>query len=191
MVLSHGHIKMDPTKLNGIKNWPTPTKVKDICSFLGFTNFYRRFIGDYSNIAQPLIDLTKKDQPWKWDNPCENTFSRLKNIFMKKPVIQLPGISKPFAIATDASKYASGGIFLQTDSNGEWHPCSYLSQLFCPAEWNYDIYNQALLAIICGLKTWCHYLRGSSFPIQIFTDHKNLLYFKQPQKLKEDKWDGW
>ena len=102
---------------------------------------------------------------------------------MKKPILQLPDTSKPFAIATDASKYASGGVLLQTDSNGEWHPCSYLSQSFCPAERNYDIYNRELLAIICGLKAWRHYLRGSEFPVKIFTNHKNILYFKKPQNL--------
>ena len=73
MILSPGHIEMDPTKLDGIRNWPTLAKVKDIHSFLGFTNFYRKFIGDYSNIAHPLLDLTKKDTSWNWNNSCQNT----------------------------------------------------------------------------------------------------------------------
>ena len=68
MILSPGHIEMDPTKLDGIRNWPTPTKVKDVRSFLGFANFYRKFIGDYSNIACPLLNLTKKDTLWNWSN---------------------------------------------------------------------------------------------------------------------------
>ena len=127
-------IKMDPTKLDVIKNWPTPNKVKYICSFLGFTNFYRKFIGDYSNITCPLLDLTKKDNPWNWNNFCQNAFNRLKNTFLTKPILHLPDTSKPFAIVTDASKYASGGVLLQADSNGEWHPCSYLSQSFGAAE---------------------------------------------------------
>ena len=134
MILSPGHIEMDPTKLDGIRSWPTPTKVKDVCSFLGFANFYRKFIGDYSNITRPLLDLTKKDTLWNWTNSCQNAFNRLKNCFLTKPVLHLPDTSKPFAIATDASKYASGGVLLQADSNGEWHPCSYLSQSFGAAE---------------------------------------------------------
>ena len=134
MILSPGHIEMDPTKLDGIRNWPTPTKVKDVRSFLGFANFYRKFIGDYSNIARPLLDLTKKDTPWNWNNSCQNAFNRLKNCFLTKPILHLPDTSKPFAITTDASKYASGGVLLQADSNGEWHPCSYLSQSFGAAE---------------------------------------------------------
>ena len=183
MILSLGHIEMDPTKLNGIKSWPTPTKVEDVHSFLGFANFYRKFIGDYSNIARPLLDLTKKDTPWNWNNPCQNAFNRLKNCFLTKPVLHLPDTSKPFAIATDASKYASGGILLQADSDREWHPCPYLSQLFGAAEQNFDIYDRELLAIIRGLKTWRHYLQGSSSPVQVFTSHKNLMFFKQAQKL--------
>jgi hypothetical protein len=95
----------------------------------------------------------------------------------------MPDLSAPFAIATDASKYTSGTILLQTDSNGDWHPCSYLSQSFGPAERNYDIYDRELLAVIRALKSWHHYLHGSPFPIQAFTDHKNLTYFRQPQAL--------
>ena len=174
---------MRPRHINGIRNWPTPAKVKDVRSSLGFANFYRKFIGDYSNIARPLLDLTKKDTLWNWRNSCQNAFNRLKNCFLTKPVLHLPDTSKPFAIATDASKYVSGGVLLQADSNGEWHPCSYLSQSFGAAERNYDIYDRELLAIICGLKVWRHYLQGSSSPVQVFTDHKNLTFFKQAQKL--------
>ena len=72
----------------------------------------------------------------------------MKQLFLSKPVLQLPDFTKPFAIATNILKYASGAILLQTDSNSEWHPCSYLSQLFIPVEQNYDIYNQELLTII-------------------------------------------
>ena len=92
MILSPGQIEMDPTKLNGIRNWPTPTSVKDIRSFLGFTNFYRKFIGDYSNIAHPILDLTKKDTPWNWNNSCQNAFNRLKNCFLTKPVLHLQNL---------------------------------------------------------------------------------------------------
>ena len=190
LILWPGEITMDPTKLSGIAEWPIPTKVKDIQSFLGFTNYYRWFIGDYSNIARPLIDLIKKNQEWKWSPSCQKAFDQLKEEFLKQPVLSLPDLNKPFTIATDASKDASGGILLQADSNGEWHPCSYLSQLFSPTEWNYDIYDRELLAVIRGLKTWKHYLRGSPFLVKVFTDHKNLLYFKEPQKLnrRQARW---
>ena len=124
-----------------IAEWPIPNKVKDVRSFLGFTNYYRRFIGDYSNITCPLIDLTKKNKEWKWSPSCQKAFDQLREEFSKQPILSLPNLNKPFAIATDTSKDASGGILLQADSNGEWHPCSYLSQSFSPTERNYNIYD--------------------------------------------------
>ena len=127
MIVKSGQLAMDPVKLDSITSWPTPEKVKDIRSFLGFANFYRHFIPDYSNVAQPLIDLTKKNLPWNWSPACQASFDTLKSLFLSKPVLHLPDLAAPFAVATDASKYASGAILLQTDSNGEWHPCSYLS----------------------------------------------------------------
>ena len=190
LILRPGEIAMDPIMLSRITNWPTPTKVKDVRSFLGFANYYRRFIGNYSNIAWPLIDLTKKNKEWRWTPSCQKAFDKPKEEFSKQPVLLLPDLNKPFTIATDALRDTSGGILLQADSNGEWHPCSYLSQSFSPAEQNYDIYNWELLAVIRGLKTWRYYLRGSPFPVKVFTNHKNLLYFKEPWKLnrRQARW---
>ena len=141
MIVKPSQLAMNPVKLDSIASWPTPTKVKDVRSFLGFANFYRRFIPDYSNIACPLIDLTKKNLTWNWTPSCQSSFDSLKHLFLSKPVLHLPNLSAPFAVATNASKYTSGAILLQTDSNGDWHPCSYLSQSFSPAERNYDIYD--------------------------------------------------
>ena len=185
MVVRPNQLAMDLVKFDGIAKWPTPTKVKDIRSFLGFANFYRRFIPNYSNIAWPLIDLTKKNLPWTWTSIQEAAFSSLKNLFLSWPILHLPNPATPFAIATDASKHASGAILLQTDENRDWHPCSYLSQSFFPVERNYNIYDQELLAVICALKTWWHYLHGSPFPVQVFTDHKNLTFFRSPQSLNQ------
>ena len=89
------YLEMNGTKLNGTRCWPTPTAVKDVCSFPGFTNFYRKFIGDCSNIAHPLIDLTKKNEPWVWNNSIQNAFNQLKNCFLTKLVFHLPDTSKP------------------------------------------------------------------------------------------------
>ena len=190
MIVQPGQLAMDPVKLDGIAKWPPPMKVKDVRSFLGFANFYRRFIPDYSNVAQPLINLTKKNIPWHWDTLHDKAFSILKSLFLSQPTLQLPDPSRPFALAADASKFASGTILLQTDPNGDWHPCSYLSQSFSPAERNYDIYDRELLAIIHTLKTWRHYLHGSPFPVQVFTDHKNLTFFRSPQRLnrRQARW---
>ena len=124
MIVKPGQLAMDPVKLDGIANWPTPEKAKDVRSFLGFTNFYWRFIPDYSNAAQPLIVLTKKNLQWNWSPACQTSFDTLKFLFLSKPVLRLTDLTAPFAITTNASKHALGTILLQTDSNGEWHPCS-------------------------------------------------------------------
>ena len=134
MIMKPGQLTMDPVKLDGIAAWPTPVKVKDVRSFLGFANFYRWFIPDYSTVAHPLLDLMKKDNCWDWTPTCQQSFNGLKKLFLSRPILHLPDFVKPFAIATDASKYTSGTILLQTDTNSDWHPCSYLSQLFIPAE---------------------------------------------------------
>jgi hypothetical protein len=148
MIIKPGQLAMDPVKLDSIATWPTLAKVRDVRSFLSFANFYRRFIPGYSNVTRLLIDLTKKNLSWEWTPRCQTAFDTLKALFLSKPVLHMPDLSTPFAIATDASKYASGAILLQTDSNGDWHPYSYVSQSFGPAERNYDIYDRELLAVI-------------------------------------------
>ena len=121
---------------------------------------------------------------------CDLAFNELKSAFLKEPVLRLPDFKKPFAFASDASKHATGGVLLQANSNGAWHPCSYISQSFTPAERNYDIYDRELLGIIHCLRAWRHYLIGSETPVTVFTDHKNLLYFKEARKLsrRQARW---
>ena len=134
MIVKSGQLAMDTVKLGEIAAWPTPVKVKDVQSFLGFANFYHQFIPDYSTVACPLLDLTEKDNQWDWTSACQQSFDSLKKLFLSCSVLHLHDFTKPFSIATDTSKYASGAILLQTDSNGDWHHCLYLSQSFIPAE---------------------------------------------------------
>ena len=79
---------------------------------------------------------------------------------------------------------------MQRDSNGDLHPCAYLSQTFSPAECNYDIYDRELLTVIHALDHWRHYLQGTPHPVTLLTNHKNLMYFRQPQKLsrRQARW---
>ena len=78
MIIEEGRISMDPVKLEGIRDWPTPTMVKQIQSFLGFGNFDRKFISHYSNLAQPLNNLMKKDKKFEWTTKCQEAFDILK-----------------------------------------------------------------------------------------------------------------
>jgi len=106
------------------------------------------------------------------------------------PVLILPDPDKPFVLATDASKFASGAVLMQRDTNGDWHPCGFYSQSFSGAERAYEIYDKELLGIIRGLEHWKHLLSGNGFQNVILTDHNNLTYFRQPQRLnpRQARW---
>ena len=104
---------MDPTKVEGIKNWPRPTKVKDVHSFLGFCNFYRPLIPSFSKIEKPLNELTRKDVPFMWEEKHELTFNTLQDLVTSEPVLQQPQLDKPFEVELDASEFALGGVLLQ------------------------------------------------------------------------------
>jgi hypothetical protein len=129
MILEEGKVSMDPTKLIGIKQWPEPTTVKQVRSFLGFGNFYRRFIRSYSNVARPMNELLQKDKKFEWTEETQTAFDELKKRFTEEPVLIFPDTSKPFQIECDASKYASGAVLTQLDVNGDRHPCAFISNL--------------------------------------------------------------
>ena len=190
MIISENKIAMDPVKVKGILDWPEPTTVKDVRSFLGFGNFYRRFIDHFSEIARPLNALTKKDARWEWTTECQKAFDTLKQRFATAPVLQMPDVAKPFVVESDASQWATGAVLRQRDANGDLHPCAYLSEGFTEAERNYEIYDRELLGIIRALKAWRHYLEGSGHPVTILSDHKNLTYWRNPQRLnrRQARW---
>ena len=190
MVIEEGKISMDPGKLKGIREWPIPATVKQVRGFLGFGNFYRRFIWHFSELAKPLNDLLKKDQKFGWTDDCQQAFEELKKRFTEEPVLMMPDQSRPFQIETDASKYATGAVLTQLDSNGNRHPISFISKTLSPAERNYEIYDRELLAIIRALEEWRHYIQGSPHTTIVLSDHKNLTYYREAKKLnrRQARW---
>ena len=181
---------MDEKKLEAIKEWKPPTLVKGIWSFTGFMNFYRKFILDFSNIVTPLNLLTRKGEPWAWTRLQQEAFEWLKHIFSPAPVLQIPDVTHPFSIMTDASLLAVGAMLMQADENSDLHFCAYFSHTFSSAQQNYDIYDCELLAVILALEEWHQYLQGTTHPVTIITDHKNLSYVKDPEKLsrRQARW---
>ena len=176
-------LRMDPDKVKVIQDWPEPQKVKDIQSFLGFTNFYRRYIDNYLDIVIPLTWLTRKNVPWDFNNRCRLAFLTLKQAFLSAPVLAHWRPDCPIVVETDASNYALAVILSIQEPNGELHPITFLSRTFTPAELNYDVHDKELLAIFEAFKAWCHYLEGSTFPVDVITDHKNLEYFSTTKLL--------
>ena len=141
MIIEEGRISMDSGKLQGIKEWPVPTTIKQVRGFLGFGNFYQWFIRHFSKIAKPLNDLLKKDWKFEWMEACQNSFDKLKRWFTEEPVLAMPDHMRPFQIECDASKYASEAVLTQLDSNGDRHPCAFISKTFSPTERNYKVYD--------------------------------------------------
>ena len=162
---------MDLTKVEGIKSWPQPAKVKNICSFLGFCNFYRPFIPSFSKIANPLNELTRKDVPFVWEDKHEAAFNALRNLVTSEPVLWQPQLDKPFEVEVDASGFALAGVLLQRQDNGKKHPIGYSSATLNEAQRNYNIYKLELLAIAECLKHWRPYLAGSPHEIIVHTNH--------------------
>jgi hypothetical protein len=183
-------IMMDLLKLAGIRDWPVPETIKQTRSFLGFGNFYRRFISGFAHIARPLHDLTKKNKPWEWTAECQVAFELLKEKFSSAPILQMPDVSKPFTLETDASKWAVGACLMQKDDNGQLHPCGFLSHALTPTERNWQIYDRELYAIIYALEEWKYLLLGADHETVIHCDHKNLTYYRSPQKLsaRQARW---
>ncbi|KAF8751795.1 hypothetical protein RHS01_08401 [Rhizoctonia solani] len=155
------------------------TKVKEVQSFLGFANFLRRFVANFSHMARPLHNLVKKDTVWKWETKEQEAFQGLKDAITNAPVLCHADPSKPYFLETDASGAALGSILSQRQEDGRLHPLGFLSESFKGAEQNYNTHNKELLAIIRSFEYWRIFLEGTLHPITVFTDHCNLEYWKE------------
>ncbi|VDB94093.1 unnamed protein product [Peniophora sp. CBMAI 1063] len=190
LVISHNHLAMDLVKVAGVMDWPRLRNVKEVQSFIGFANFYRRFITDFLFIARPLFELTKKMVAWRWEEVEQEAFDKMKHAFTSSPVLLMPDPTKPYQVECDVSDFAIGAVLSQRGEDNDWHPVAYLSHALTALECNYDTHDKELLAIICALEDWHHYLEGSPHQVEIFTNHKNLEYFTTAQKLnrRQARW---
>jgi hypothetical protein len=136
-------------------------------------------VANFSQIACPLHNLVKKEVKWQWTDKEEAAFRRLQEAITNAPVIVHADPSKPYFLETDASGAAMGSVLSQRQEDGRLHPIGYLSESFKGAEQNYDTHDKELLAIIRSFKHWRIYLEGTTIPITVFTNHRNLEYWKE------------
>ncbi|KAG9447517.1 hypothetical protein H6P81_013645 [Aristolochia fimbriata] len=178
-----GPILMDKANVQAISKWTVPTKERELRSFLGLVNYYRRFIKGFSAMAAPLTDLLKKKQKWDWTNKCQSAFEALKQEIVKEPVLRLPDLTKPFKVHTDASNFAIGGVLEQ-----EGHPIAFERRKLNETEQRYIVQEREMTAIVHCLRTWRHYLLGSRFVVK--TDNVPSSYFLTQKKLspKQARW---
>jgi hypothetical protein len=186
MIISHNKVAMDPVKVQGVVDWPVPKSKQDVQSFLGFCNFYRRFIKDFSKIARPMHGLTG-DVPFVWNIEHQLAFESLQMAVTTAPVLVIPNRTNLFRLETDASQFAIGAVLSQ-QVDDQWKPVAFLSKLLSESQRNYQIYDRELMAIVLAFEAFRHYLIGHPLPVEVWTDHTNLQYFRKPQKL--NRWQA-
>jgi hypothetical protein len=160
---------VDPTKIQVIRDWPSPTTLIELRSFLGLANFYRRFVLGFSHITWPLIQVTKGGVKEKlfWFESQKKLFRELKHHLCSAPVLTLLDLQQPFEIKTDASDYAIGPVLTQ-----HGHPVEYHSETLSNTVRKYPTYDKEMYSIVQACRQWKHYILGKETVIH--TDHRPL-----------------
>ena len=174
---------MEKEKVDGVLSWPEPKNIKDIRKFLGFTNYYRKFIKDFAQVARPMNILMRKDVKWQWEKEQQQAFDELKEIFTTRPILAALDLDKEFRVETDALNYATGEVLSMKCSDELQRLVAFISKSLSNTEKNYKIHNKEMLAVVKCLEVWRHFLEETTIKFEIWTDHKNLEYFMKVQKL--------
>ncbi|TYJ95917.1 pol protein [Cucumis melo var. makuwa] len=182
-VVSKAGVFVDLAKIEAVTSWTRPSTISEVRSFLGLAGYYRRFVENFSHIATPLTQLTRKGAPFVWSKACEDSFRNLKQKLVTAPVLTVPDGSGSFVIYSDASKKGLGCVLMQ-----QGKVVAYASRQLKSHEQNYPTHDLELAAVVFALKIWRHYLYGEK--IQIFTDHKSLKYFFTQKELnmRQRRW---
>ena len=166
-MISERGMATDPNKISAISQWPTPTNVKELRSFLGLAGYYRKFVRHFGVISKPLTELLKKNVVFVWTSTHDKSFAALKSALCNSPVLALPDFSKQFSIETDASGYGVGAVLMQ-----EGHPLAFISKALGPRSQGLSTYEKEYLAILLAVQQWRAYLQHGEF--LILTDQKSL-----------------
>ncbi|CAC5360188.1 Transposon Tf2-12 polyprotein,Transposon Tf2-11 polyprotein,Transposon Tf2-1 polyprotein,Transposon Tf2-7 polyprotein [Mytilus coruscus] len=166
----------DTSKTKAVETFPIPNNQHDVRSFLGLCNYYRKFVKGYAKIASPLNRLLTKDTPFKWTTDCQNAFDTLKNALTSTPVLNFPNFNKPFIVSCDASGSAIGYVLSQVGDDEKEHVIGYGGRALTPAEKNYTVTEQEMLALVSAVAYFHVYLATNKFTI--YTDHKALTWLQ-------------
>ena len=152
--------------------------MKDVRSFLGFANCYRRFIAKYEEIAAPLTYLMKKDVEMQWGPPQQRAFQQLKDALCNEPMLVFPDPKLPYTVVMDASGTAARGVLMQDQGDGP-RPIAFMSRVLKPTEQRYSAYERELVAIAYCLIQWRHYLEGCPGGVTVIIDHQPLTHLME------------
>ncbi|CAF1478973.1 unnamed protein product, partial [Adineta steineri] len=176
-----------PEKVDAITGISVPTNIKAATSFIKMAEYYRNHISNFSTIAQPFFDLTKKNAKFTWNNAEQAAFDKIKQLLISKPLLQFPDSNSLFIIQVDASNYGIGAVLMQNKSNGE-QPIAYMSQKLNKQQRNWNATEKECFAIISSIKKWDHYIAGREFLVR--TDHHALCWLnrKYNSNPKLNRW---
>ncbi|CAI7787930.1 unnamed protein product [Closterium sp. NIES-54] len=179
-VVSASGIRTDPKKIAAVQDWIAPTSVKELQSFLGFANYYCRFVQGYASIASPLTELLWKGIDFDWGPAQQQAFEQMKQSLTSSSTLSYPDLTRPYVVVTVASDHAIQAVLLQ-DQGRRLQPIAYDSRKLSRAELNYPIHDKEALAIIHAYKVWRCYLEGADSVIH--TDHCSLRFLKSQPPL--------
>lgn len=172
-VIGNGILKADPSKVKAMQEFPRPTTVTEVKSFLGMINYYSKFIPGFAYMATPLIELTRKGVPFEWSADRATAFENLKAAVTSAPVLRTPSFGKRFHLACDASGKGIAGVLSQ-EHDGTLHPCCFISRQLSSAEQNYTGTERECLACVWAIGQFEHYLIDAEFDLE--TDHSALTW---------------
>lgn len=187
IVSEHG-LAADPAKVAAISRMDAPRSLAEVRSFLGMSGYYRTCIRDYARVTEPLVELTRKNVRFRWEDRHQEAFNTLKQALVSEQVMAHPRVDKPYLLYTDACDYAVGGILCQTDDDGIERPIVYLSKQLSATQRRWATIEKEAYGVVYALKQLRPYLWGAKF--RTFTDHKPLtsLFTKDLNNTKIQRW---
>jgi hypothetical protein len=184
-IVSGDGVKVDPAKIQAVKQFPRPTDVHHLRSFLGMATCFWKFINHFSRVARPLTDLLRPDKQWRWTDACEAAFCKLKELLSTAPVLALPGwrSNTPFELICDASLQGIGGVLMQNN-----RPIAFESRKLIDAELRYSATELEMLAVVHCVEKCSVYVEGRE--VHIYTDHKPNTFFNttRMQSRRAARW---
>lgn len=184
MVSGEG-IRPDPDKVVALDAMRRPTTLKQLQSFMGFANYYKRFVSRFSQIAAPLYGLLHKDVPWRWEDTHEKAFCRIKDSIKEQTLLVQPDWNLPFILDTDGSKDGLGAVLSQIRKGVE-EPIAFNSRVLTVPESKWHCCEFEALAAVWGVGQFTHFLADRSFIIRV--DHHNLKWLKTATKSRLQRW---
>ena len=166
-------LQCDPKKIEDVKSWPVPDCSKSVRQFLGFVRYYRRFISNFADMAEPLVSLTGKDIPFVWRLACSTAFAGLRDALIRAPILSVPTEDGDYILDTDASNFGLGGVLSQIEDNVEC-VIAYCSRVLLPSQQKYCTTKREMLSAASMCIQFRSYLCGAKFTLR--TDHKSLVW---------------